>query len=108
MTFDPGFLDLMSTTITRKAFTGRNAYGSPSYASATATYQARVVAKPMSIPSPDGIQIVATHIMYLATTATIQPQDQITHKGSTYRIVEIGRETDEDGMHHVWLRTKGG
>ena len=107
MTFEVGFLDLMSTTITRKAWGARDAYGKPSYSTAVATYQARVVAKPLTLAGPQGVELVATHIMYLNTTANIGAKDQITHKGSTYRIIEIGREPDEDGMHHTWLRTKG-
>lgn len=109
MTFEVGFLDLMSTRITRKAWAGRDAYGKPSYSTApVSTYRARVVAKPLTMAGPQGIELVATHIMYLATTDNIGAKDQITHKSSTYRIIEIGREPDEDGMHHTWLRTKGG
>lgn len=109
MTFDVGFLSLMSTTITRRAWGGRDAYGKPSYSTAAgSTYQARVVAKPLTMVGPHGVELVATHIMYLATTDNIGSNDKITHKSSTYRIIEIGREPDEDGMHHTWLRTKGG
>ena len=108
MTFESDFLDLMSTTITRKVWGARDVYGKPSYSTAAAsTYQARVVAKPLTLAGPQGVELVATHIMYLATTENIGAKDQITHKGSTYRIIEIGREPDEDGMHHIWLRTKG-
>lgn len=107
MSFESGFLDLMSTTVTRRAYAGRDAYGKPSYSTSASTYQARVVSKPMTVPSPGGVIVVADDIMYLATTDDIGATDQITHNGSTHRIITVGRETDETGVHHRWIRTKG-
>jgi hypothetical protein len=106
--FESAFLELMPHTVTRKAWAGRDSYGKPSYSTATASsYRARVVAKPLTLAGPQGIELVATHIMYLATTDNIGAKDQITYDGSTFRIIEIGREPDQDGMHHTWLRTRG-
>lgn len=108
MSFESGFLELMSTTVTRRAFASRDAYGKPSYSTAAAsTYRARVVAKPLTMATPAGVETVADDIMYLATTDAIGQYDQITHNGSTHRIFQVGRETDETGVHHMWIRTKG-
>src|SRR5512146_159919 len=107
MSFEKAFLELMSTTVTRRAYASRDAYGKPSYSTGASTYQARVVAKPMIVATPAGVVTVADDIMYLATTDAIGEFDQITHNGSTHRIFQIGRETDETGVHHMWIRTKG-
>lgn len=107
MTFEADFLDLMPHTVTRKAFASRDNYGKPSYSTAVSSYQARVVATPMTAWTPQGLTLIATHKMYLATTDTISAEDQITYGGSTYKIVQVGMEPDEDGAHHTWLATKG-
>ena len=107
MSFESEFLNLMPHTVVRTAFMRRDAYGAPTYASTATTYGARVVASPTQIPSGDGVMVVATHTMWLATTASLAPEDKLSFGGSTFRILEIANFPDEVGAHHVRVRTKG-
>lgn len=105
--FDPSFLELMTQTVTRKAFLKRTQYGLPTYSTVATTYQARVVAMPSLVPDPMGINQVGTHTMWLATTQQWDPEDSCSFGGSTFRILEVANYPDQDGPHHVRLRTKG-
>lgn len=110
MAFESAFLDLMTDTVTHKAFLRRSTAGTgePAYATAASTYQGRVVAGPFKVKTIQGADVVATHTMWLATTANIGPQDQITFGGSTFQIVEVLRYPDETGRHHTRIRCRGG
>jgi len=109
MSFETGFLDLMPATVTRNAFTKRanDGYGGPSFSTAVSSYRARVVQSPLLIQNAQGMEVVVTHTAWLATTASIQPEDKITYLGSTYQIQEIGRFPDDQGGHHTRLRLRG-
>ena len=103
------FLDFMPHTVTQNAFVrrGTDGYGGPAYSTVSASYSARVVAKPTIIVRPDGMELLATHTMWLGTTGTVNQEDKITYAGSTYQILEVARFPDQFGALHVRLMTRG-
>lgn len=112
MSFKTAFLELMSTSVVRKAFARRSggtsgSYGAPAYSTQASTYQARVVAEPELVIDTKGQEVVATHRMWIASTAAFAPEDYLAHLGTTYRIVRVSRQTDETGRHHTKVWAKG-
>lgn len=112
MSFDLEFLELMSTSVVRKAFASRaggtsGSYGAPGYSTAASTYQARVVAEPGLVVDSKGQEVVFTHRMWIATTTAIAPEDYLSHLGTTHRVVQVSRQTDETGRHHTKVWTRG-
>lgn len=110
MAFESAFLSLMPDTITRNAFVRRSTAGTgePAYSATATTIQARVVAGPMKVRTVQGLDVVATHTMWCASTMDISAQDKITFGGSTFQIVEVLRYPDDEGRHHTRLRCRGG
>lgn len=109
MTDVSAWIDFMPFQITRRAFTkrGTDGYGGPAYSTTATTYQARVVAGPTMVTQADGQEIVATHTMWVGSTAPWALEDQVTYAGSTYALLEIMRYPDELGAHHVRLKLRG-
>lgn len=102
----------MSTSVVRKAFASRSggssgSYGAPAYSTQASTYQARVVAQPGLVVDTKGQEVTFTHNMWIATTAALAPEDYIRHLGTTHRIVQVSRQTDETGRHHTKVWTRG-
>lgn len=110
MAFQAGFLRLMPDTITVTAYRrdSTGGYGGPTYTTASASYRARVVAVPTRVKGSTGQDVVATHTMWVATTADIGTRDKLSFGGSTFEIVEVARFPDQDGRHHSRLRCRGG
>lgn len=97
------FADLMPHTVIVNAFRrySTDGLGFPTYSTAGSTYQARVVAGRVHTIGSSGYDVVATHTMWLATTATIGVQSKVSFLGSTYAIVDMHRVPDEFGTHHT-------
>lgn len=110
MAFQAAFLRLMPDTITVHAYRRASTagYGGPTYTTAAASYRARVVAVPTKVKGSTGLDVVATHTMWVATTTDIGARDKLTFGGSTFEIVEVARYPDEEGRHHTRLRCRGG
>lgn len=83
-------------------------YGGPTWTTVATSYRARVVAAPTKVKGSSGLDVVATHTMWLATTADISARDKLTFGGSTFEIVEVARYPDHEGRHHTRLRCRGG
>src|SRR6185503_7779560 len=110
MSFQSGFLSLMPDEIVVNAFRRASTagYGGPTYSTAASTYRARVVAAPVHVRGSSGGDVVATHTMWVATTADISARDKITFSGSTFALIEVARYPDQAGRHHTRLRCRGG
>ena len=110
MSIDQTLVDLLTTSITRKAFlrNSTDGYaGSPGYSTASVAYSARVVQQRERVMDAQGQETVTSHMAWLASTVSWSVEDQLTHAGSTYRIVKLDRPTDETNVvHHtkLWLR----
>ena len=105
------FYDLLTTSVTRKAFL-RNSTGgyadSPSYSTASASFAARVIQKRERVRDKTGVETVTSHVAWTASTVAWSAEDQFTHAGSTYRIVMLDRLTDETAaVHHTKLYLRG-
>jgi hypothetical protein len=97
------FLDLMPDTVTYRAVTSRDNYGLPSYGSAS-SYRARVVYKTLRTTSmSSGQEVLAAGEVWLAGTPSPPDiDDKITlPDGSTPKILNFERFTDEAGVHHT-------
>jgi len=107
VSLEASFLDLMSTTIQRNAFTrySTDGYeGTRTYATAATTSAARVVQKRERVIDKQGQETVTSHVCWSASTEPWSVEDKFTHAGSTYRIVMLDRLTDETaGIHHTKL-----
>lgn len=95
------FLDLMPHTVQHAAFSGRTAYGKPSYGSQTA-YRARWVKKLTKVKDFGGNEVMARHVVWIAGTPDIGAEDQITlPDGTTPVLLSVEEFPDESGGHHV-------
>lgn len=111
MSLEASFYDLLTTSVTRKAFRRNSTDGyadSPSYTTGSASYSARVVQKRERVVDRQGVETVTSHVAWTASTVAWSPEDQVTHAGSTYRIVMLDRLTDETAaVHHTKLYLRG-
>lgn len=107
MTIEAAFLDLMSTTVRRNAFTrySTDGYeGTRTYSLTASTYAARVVQKRERVLDKQGQETLTSHVCWTASTAAWSVEDKFTHAGSTYRILSLDRLTDETAaVHHTKL-----
>lgn len=103
------FDDLMPDAVVITAFAKYSTAGTgqPTYSGAS-TYRARVVAGPVLVKGSSGRDVVATHTIWLATTATVGAKDKCAFGGSTFEIVSQSRLPDESGRHHTKLFCRGG
>ena len=110
MSLDPAFLELMTTSIQRYAFTrySTDGYeGTRSYAAVASTHAARVIQKRERVRDPQGQETVTSHVAWVASTGAWSVEDKYLHAGSSYRAVMLDRMTDETAaVHHIklWLR----
>lgn len=110
MTFQTAFLRAMPHSVILTAFSGysTDGYQRPVYASTSSTVRARVVEKrERVIVSPEGQELVTSHIGWVATTQTITQRTKFSFESSTYRIMQVERYPDQDGLHHQKLYLLG-
>lgn len=101
MSFENEFLDFMRDTIVRNQILGYSAYGSPLYSTASSSYQCRIVHLHEAITKDMGAENLIIAIAYVASTATFDPEDQITFPdGTKPKILDMDAYPDEDGPYH--------
>ena len=104
---EAGFLDLMTTTIRRNAFTAYSTDGYEgvrTYSFTASTHAARVIQKRERVMDRQGQETVTSHVAWTASTVAWSVEDKFTHQASTYRIVMLDRMTDETAaVHHTKL-----
>lgn len=101
MSFENEFKDLMTHSIVRRAFTGRNSYGKPTYSTSGSTYTARVVNKQKLVRTTAGIEQISTVTAYVASTGSFDPEDKVTlPDGTSPSILAINNYPDDSGIHH--------
>lgn len=107
---ESSFLDLLSTTITRRAFVrySTDGYeGTRTYSTAASTSAARVIEMRERVLDKLGQETVTSHVAWVATTAAWSVEDKVTWRGSTWRAVTIDRMTDETAtVHHTKIRMR--
>lgn len=100
MTIDSEFLDLMPHTVSIAHLSSRDAYGVPTYGTAT-SYRARVVKKAEMVRDTSGADVVSTTQVWLYGTSSVTPESQITlPDATTPKILMVETYADEDGYHH--------
>lgn len=93
--------DLLPEEVDVYQLASRDAYGVPAYGS-PATYDARVVRKPVRVTDVAGDEVVARGVVWLATTDVIDPEDALElPDGMRPPILRVDRVSDESGVHHV-------
>ncbi len=102
MSWSTEFAELMPHTVQIAALASfsTDGYGDAVYGTAS-TFTARVVGKQTLVRTFEGTEELATTIVYVASTGTINPSDRITlPDGSTPPLLAVSTFPDEDGTHH--------
>lgn len=100
MAFEAVFLDLMPSTVSVSTRASHNAYGEPSFGSGT-DFRARIVHQPGFVRGTNDETIEYTHVIWVASTGTIDVSARITLPDGTTPIVRaVERYPDTDGTHH--------
>ena len=100
MAIDSEFLDLMPHTVTIANLSSRDAYGVPTYGTAT-SYRARVVRKAQIVKDVTGAEVVSSTQVWLFGTSGVTPESRITlPDSSTPKILMVESYPDEEGDHH--------
>jgi len=93
--------DLMPDTVGVYELVSRDEYGDPTYGT-RASYDARIVRKPTRVIDSAGDEVMAKGMVWIATTATIDPEDAIElPDGTRPPILSVSRFPDESGDHHI-------
>lgn len=100
----------MASTVTIEPRTGQDAYGAPSYGSAT-QHKAHVTKKTSLVLNANGEQVQSGRSVHLMTATPILPTARLTlstgDAGSTMPtllqppILAVERRSDQAGPHHV-------
>jgi len=103
---DPELLSMMPASIGVKHVTSRDAWGNPTYG-ATTTYKGRIENRRRKVINRDGQEVISETALYLATTAMVDINAQITLPSGYYptspKIISIKRETDEYGAYSTTI-----
>lgn len=102
MAWSTAWESLLPHTVTVKTLSSfsTDGYGTPTWSTGT-SYSARVVNRQELVRTLEGIEEMATTIVYIASTGTLNPSDQFTlPDGSTPNVLAVESFPDEDGTHH--------
>ena len=104
MTFNNDFLDCFSDSIVIKApTTVIGAYGQTNLAAGT-TYKGIFQQTQRLVRANDGNEKLSTANVIINTTATINPNAQVTLPDGVNRpVISVQTHYDEDGGHHVTI-----
>ena len=105
MSFDTEFLELMADTVRVSTMSSFDGYGDPTYSTGGTTYAARITEIPKLVRNFMGEEVVASHVVWVASTGLIPATSQVSwtaSDGSTQfpNLISIERPADEDGTHH--------
>ena len=101
MTFSSTFGDMLKDEVTVQEYSGRDAYGSPSYGSPV-TYKCRVVYKNRLVRNTEGSLISSSFQVWMDWIDNITEEWLITLPGGeTPPILSIERFKDEVGESHT-------
>ena len=106
MGFDVGLLDLMPSTLKVNALKGvsTDGYGTASYSSSTKSYRCRVVEKQRLVTTFEGVEQMASTVVWVRSTSTFGPWDKVTlPDNTTPRLLAVEDYPDQDGHHHQKL-----
>lgn len=105
MGIEANFRELFSESVTLYAPSARDMYGKRSYASASVSAPAHLVAEVELIRTTDGREVVQTGKVYLYGDYTVDTSYRIVlADGSEPSIIAVDTPYDEDGPHHTVVR----
>ena len=109
MSLEGELRSLMNQTLTRKARSGANSRGDPTYSTGTTSYACRQEARRHMIKDGNGRDVVAHHEVFVGTTSTggvpaITVEDKVTLPDNTSPLLmSVETVRDESGTHHQVL-----
>ena len=106
-----GWASMMRQTISIAPLSSRDAYGKPTYGSAT-SYRCRLVGKRTRVLNAQGQEVISNWTAYVMADVAIQPDVQVTLSTAdvasteayaiTPQLLSVGRYPANDGgFHHV-------
>lgn len=99
--------DCMKQSIVWHPFTGRSAYGKPTYGTAVTVSPCRVVYKDFWFRKPDGSEVIAKGIVWLGQYYRISVEDKIVlPDGTDHPILMAESYSDEEPSVDVGHHTK--
>ena len=103
MALEPEFFAMTNQTVTIEPLSTHNAYGAPSFGSASSAIPTYHEPGVRVVVNQQGVEEIASAMLYiLSTTATCGPQDRITlADGRKPKIVRVDILNDEQGQHHL-------
>jgi len=105
MAIESNFRELFSESVTLYAPSSRDMYGKRSYASASVSAPAHLVAEVELIRTPDGREVVQTGKVYLYGNYTVDTSYRIVlQDGSEPSIIAVDTPYDQNGAHHTVVR----
>lgn len=100
MTIEADFLELMTQTVTREAFSSYDAYAQASYAAGTSV-TCRVVHKPRMVRNAEGKEVLSNAQIWCYGAPGFSVKDRITLPDGTQPVIlQVGKFPDENGNHH--------
>lgn len=100
MTIEADFLELMTQTATREAFSAYNTYAEATY-SAGVSVNCRVVNKPRMVRNAEGKDVISNAQVWCYGTPGFSVKDRLTLPDGTQPvIIQVGKFPDENGNHH--------
>ena len=105
MAYTDPLLALMSTGITRAAWSGMSTdgYATATYSTAGTTFPARIVTEQRLVRTFDGTEELATTTVWVASTSTFSALDRFTVHGETPGLLSVETFRDENGVTHSKL-----
>ena len=102
MSFESDFsTEMFRQTVTVAAVASRNADGSVNYSTSATSYAARVRKTAKQMRDQSGQVVMAGHVVWLASTGTIDPNSKVTlPDGLTPPVLQVDSYPDEDGAYH--------
>lgn len=105
MGIEANYRELFSESVTLIAPSARDMYGKRSYASASVSVPAHLVAETEMVRTADGREVVQTGKVYLYGPQTVDTSYRIVlADGTIPSIIAVDTPFDEDGAHHTVVR----
>lgn len=102
MALDSPLAELMIDTITVAPVSATNAYAKHTWGSATTLKGCRVESGAFKVLDPSGQEVVTSGRVFVPNAPTITTEHKLTLPDtSSPRIVQVHKQTDERGAHHV-------
>ena len=102
MSFLDDLKDMMPDTASWKPFVSRDRAGKPTFGSATAIANCRLVQRNQLVRDRNGDQVLSTAHLWVPSDEAITPESEVTlSDGTTPPIISVLRTPDENGDKHT-------